>query len=291
MELAFALLGLAICSVWAPNVPLGAGRTVPAWLPLFLAAAVGGLASGILTVSAIPALTLLVLSGWAAQRLGRRWMRALATVVCALLALALAVHVIPGFHNPIVVGDVRLSEDSAPYSLKANFDKGAAGLILLAFFAQRIERLEEMRRLLVPTAIAAVTTTVAIMALALAIGYVRPEPKLPSFTLAFLAANLLITSAMEEAFFRGLIQERLMRALAARPSLRCLPIAASSALFGLAHAAGGPVLMLLATLAGVGYSLAYAKTRRIEVAVLTHFTVNVVHFFGFTYPSFVGLNP
>lgn len=67
-------------------------------------------------------------------------------------------------------------------------------------------------------------------------------------------------------------------------NLHWLAITVSSVLFGLAHFAGGVSYVVLATIAGVGYSLAYARTRRIESAVVTHFGVNAVHFFGFTYP-------
>ncbi len=45
--------------------------------------------------------------------------------------------------------------------------------------------------------------------------------------------------------------------------------------------------VVVATLSGLGYSIAYAATRRIEAAVLTHFGVNAIHFFGFTYPHLV----
>jgi uncharacterized protein len=55
-------------------------------------------------------------------------------------------------------------------------------------------------------------------------------------------------------------------------------------LFGLAHIAGGIVYVGLATIAGIGYSIVYLRTRRIESAIVTHFAVNAVHFFGFTYP-------
>jgi len=41
------------------------------------------------------------------------------------------------------------------------------------------------------------------------------------------------------------------------------------------------VLAGLATLAGVGYGLAHACTRRIEPAILTHFAVNTAHYFLF----------
>jgi hypothetical protein len=81
-----------------------------------------------------------------------------------------------------------------------------------------------------------------------------------------------------------LIQERITRALAAYPRWRWVAVAASALLFGAAHGAGGALYAALATVAGLGYALAYATTRRVEAAVLTHFIVNAVHFLGFTYP-------
>ena len=55
-------------------------------------------------------------------------------------------------------------------------------------------------------------------------------------------------------------------------------------LFGLAHAGGGLVLIVVAALAGIGYGLAYAATRRLEASVAAHFTLNSLHFLAFTYP-------
>ena len=67
-------------------------------------------------------------------------------------------------------------------------------------------------------------------------------------------------------------------------NLQWVAVVASSLLFGVAHFAGGAPYVVLATIAGVGYSLVYARTRLIESAIVTHFGVNAIHFFGFTYP-------
>jgi membrane protease YdiL (CAAX protease family) len=61
----------------------------------------------------------------------------------------------------------------------------------------------------------------------------------------------------------------------------------STVLFGLAHARGGPGLVVLAALAGLGYAAAYLRSGRIEGAILTHFALNAVHFVAFTYPALV----
>jgi membrane protease YdiL (CAAX protease family) len=284
MLLAFALLGLSICSAWLPPIPAGAGRSIPPWVILFLGAVLSGLCSGLLAWPALLALAGLGATAWASQQPGHRLVRGFLTATAALLALALAFHLVPGFSNPVFARGVQLSADAAPIILNANFDKGAAGLFLLVFFCRRATSRTEWRALWVPTFFTAAITTVVVIGIALAAGYVRPDMKLPSFTLAHLVKTLLWTCVLEEAFFRGLLQERLMRAVQARPAWQWLPVTVSSLAFGLAHAGGGMTLMALATVAGLGYSLAYASTRRIEAAVLTHFTLNTVHFLGFTYP-------
>jgi hypothetical protein len=42
--------------------------------------------------------------------------------------------------------------------------------------------------------------------------------------------------------------------------------------------------VLLAAVAGLGYALVYHRTRSIEMSMLTHFTLNAMHFLLFTYP-------
>ena len=95
----------------------------------------------------------------------------------------------------------------------------------------------------------------------------------------------LFTCIAEETFFRSLIQEKLHRLCTARPWARPLPILLPALLFGAVHLSGGLLYASLAGLAGLGYALIYARTRRIEAAVIAHFSVNLVHFTGFTYPG------
>lgn len=64
-----------------------------------------------------------------------------------------------------------------------------------------------------------------------------------------------------------------------------LPVGLSSLLFAAAHLGGGLLQAAIAGLAGLGYALVHARSRRIEAAILTHFAVNAVHFLGFTYPG------
>lgn len=294
MAITFMLLACAIVAVWwppkkAPTGPPGwSALVLLPWLCVDVAAVATGVGTGVLKLPGLLALALLAAICLTAQgREGRpdasAWVWA-----AGLLSLALALHLVPGFHNPLLVNAARTSPDALPFTLYANFDKGSVGLFLLACFAPRLTSLRDARAIAWPTFAAVVGSAVVSIGVAWAAGYVRPEYKLdalPPFTLEFLGTNLFFTCVAEEAFFRGLIQERLARALAGRKQLVWLPPLVSALLFGLAHASSGVLYMGLATLAGAGYAWAYARTRRIEAAVLAHFAVNAVHFLFFSYPG------
>ncbi|MGE6108054.1 CPBP family intramembrane glutamic endopeptidase [Aeromonas sobria] len=107
----------------------------------------------------------------------------------------------------------------------------------------------------------------------------RPEAGLPHWWWLFAFNNLLFTCVAEEALFRGLIQQ----GIAARSRV-WLGVLVASLLFGAAHLAGGPLLMLFAALAGACYGLAFQLSGRLAVAIVLHFLFNFAHLALFTYP-------
>jgi len=287
--LSFLLLALAIALAWGPTRRIG-HRPAQAWTPAFAAACVAGALAvpRVLEPTALLALALLAALARGAVAAPRR--RCALTVLAAMFALAMSLHLVPGFHASVLFRDVRLTPDAAPFALALGFDKAAAGLLLLAAFCVRATSWRQLASQGPAIAAAALATAAASIGIAMAAGYVRFEPKWPEAAPAFLAANLLFTCVAEEAFFRGLIQERLMRLAEARrqPAWNWIAIAVSTVLFGLAHAGGGTTWMLVATVAGLGYAAIYARTRTIEGAILVHFAVNAAHFLGFTYPRLAG---
>lgn len=283
MTITFGLLGLAICAVWFSPAP-GAANYKSPWLWLLAAASGSALIAGYLSAAGVAGLGLLAVLAYFARRAWRRWQVILYSAATAFLALALALHWMPGFNNPVLVANIRFSADAAPFSQFANLDKAAAGLVLLALLCKRAANATEWGALLRRSARIAAGTAVAAMIAAMAFGQVRFDPKLPAYTPVFLATNLLFTCVSEEAFFRGFLQERIARGLERVPHGRILSVAGSGLLFGAAHAAGGLTYVMLATLAGLGYAYAYATTQRVEAPIIVHFVVNAVHFLGFTYP-------
>lgn len=283
MPLTFMLLGLALCAVWGAAASSAPWRDWP-WRVLLAAAAGAALADGLLDWRALGVAGLL----WGAVELyrratDRRWRYAFGGAAL-LVALALATHRVPGFAPYLVVDSVRLSPASAEMSLRAHLDKAFAGALLLTAFCAPARTLPEWGRAVAVGLLVGAGTSAVVIGLAIVAGAVRYDPKLPAIAPAWMASNLLLTCVFEEALFRGVIQDRLARVLAHRRRLAWVPLVAASLLFGLAHAGGGPVLIVVAAIAGVGYGLAYALTGRVEAAIVAHFTLNSLHFLGFTYP-------
>jgi len=270
----FAMLGLAILAVWLPPLPLGR-KPIPLWPFAFATALIPGFASGVLRWPALPVLAAFAGLVWAASAAPRG--RPFFIVLAGAMAVALSVHVLPGFANPKVFDAERLTPDALPFTQYLNFDKGTAGLFLLAAFAPRVRRWREAGAIVGPVSLAAVVTTVAVIGLAVALSLVHVDPHWHPLAPTFLAVNLLFTCVAEEVFFRGLLQDRL-------PGPRPLAVTASALLFGLVHLPAGAAYAALATVLGLGCALVFERTRRIESAIAVHFAVNAVHFTGFTYP-------
>jgi membrane protease YdiL (CAAX protease family) len=279
----YSLLFLAFVALYLPAVPLPGGYRLPPWQVVFAAALASGAFQRLLDLPALLAIAALWLCAELRHRSTSDRYRPLLLGLVIALAIALALHLVPGFPNPVVAQDVRLSAASAEMTLKANFDKGAAGLLLLAYLSPRpVAR--EWPRLLATGVSAGAVTAVAAIGIVAAVGAVRLDPKWPELALAWIPINLLLTCVFEEMLFRGLLQRGLQERLRANARLRHVPIALASLLFGMVHAGGGLLLIVAATVAGVGYGVAYDRSKRIEAAVLAHFTLNAAHFFLFTYP-------
>lgn len=286
LGLPFAVLGLAICAVWFEAIDLGKGK--PSLHPWAFFAALSILAAwsfDVVSGAGIGAIVALGASAFFASRLDvSKAQRVIFAVITGAISLALATHALPGFKNPLLIEGARFSPADAPFTQYANFDKGIAGLILLAMFCARCKTVQEWRSTIRRTLPIAAMTIVATMGIAMILREVRPELKLPNYALIFLPTNLFLTCVAEEAFFRGFLQERLAQWLEKyerSPGIAVLP---SGLVFGLAHVAGGGRYALIASIAGIGYAWAYQKTRRIEGAILAHFALNATHFVGFSYP-------
>lgn len=283
MPISYFLLGVAILATWAPPSVANGLAARWGWQALLALALAAALAEGQVTwVGAVPVTVLWAMAVWY-ESASSPSLRTACAWGAAVLAVALATHRLPGF-SPLLIADTQLSPASVPMTLRAHLDKGMAGLILLAVFTRRSTTFSGIARsVAVGLGVGLATAAIVIGPVALS-GAVRLDPKLPAIALQWMAVNLFLTCVLEEALFRGLLQDRLARKLAGRRWGAWIALAVASLLFGLVHAGGGPLLILAAAAAGAGYGTAYKLTGRMEAPLIAHFALNTVHFLGFTYP-------
>ena len=266
---------------------------VPLRMTVLLAVVVTGfgLIVEVFDLIAIPVILLLAGSGWYLSRQqGMFWLRILAGLVFTVLSISLAAHWLPGFHNVQVLDRQVVKAGSPPLTLFYNVDKPWVGLVILLFCIPLLKTwrhwLKAFKQVVMPVCI----MLPLVFGIGLITGFVHWQPEWPQVALLFLLNNLLFTSLVEEAFFRGFIQKSLKEywqncswGACSWGAYAALIIAAL--LFGLAHFAGGPEYMILAALAGGFYGWSYQRTGSIEMAVFSHWVLNTCHFLFFSYPS------
>ncbi|EJO55615.1 hypothetical protein BURMUCF2_A0693, partial [Burkholderia multivorans CF2] len=91
----------------------------------------GALALGELAPIALLPLALLAAIAWGVAPGHPPTLRIVAHIAFVALAIALSLHLLPGFHNPRVIGPVRFTPDAVPFTMYLNLDKPLVGLWLM----------------------------------------------------------------------------------------------------------------------------------------------------------------
>jgi membrane protease YdiL (CAAX protease family) len=281
---AFAALAVALAMLWTPRV-WASPRAARAWTMPFAVALAAALAGGIVDVRGVLVLLAFAVACRAANRAAGKTMSVVAHAAMLVVCGGLMLHVLPGFDNPVVLDRVVLSPGGVPYTKYLDFDKAVTGLFLLGVYAPTLTESDHGPRPARAFAWRFALTTGVVIALSLAAGFVRWDPKAPAWLPPWACSLLFFTVLPEEALFRGVVQTAVERwaGLTERATIAAILLAA--ALFGLAHAGGGPTYVMLATVAGAGYGWIFARTRSISAAIAAHLALDVVHFVFFTYPA------
>lgn len=266
---------LSAISLW---IPKNVGK-LPLWLYLWLTSIVVGLFFGYLK----PMGLIFLACGAAATVFIKNKPPSTTRTVTAgcllLLFIALSLHVTGGFQNPKLIDGLILTEQAIPYNAYLNFDKTLMGIFIFGMLFPRVTSVSQLNLVKVWPIFAVLL--VSIMPLAMLLGYVHFEPKLPSILPMWMIMNLLFTCLAEELLFRGLIQKSLVKWKGP-----VVGILAAAILFGIGHYRGGLAYVFLATFAGLSYGLAYHRSgERLEATILLHFGLNLTHLLLFTYPA------
>ena len=240
------------------------------------------LAYGQLGELALVSVALLLIVGYAVRQQRTPWAHYLGHGLFVVLALGLAMHWLPGFYNGRGIDPQRFTPDAVPFSMYLNQDKPLIGLWLLLACPWIVAR-RSLRVSICVTALALTLTAIIALGGALLLGITHWAPKWPEQAWIWVLNNLLLVTLVEEALFRGYVQGGLSLRFKNLSYGENLALLLASFLFGLVHLGAGWQWTLLATIAGVGYGLAY-RFGGLGAAVVTHFGVNLVHFGLFVYP-------
>jgi membrane protease YdiL (CAAX protease family) len=273
--LPFALLLFAVFGLWMPRA---------VWVCALLASVLAGYFTGALQGLAALWIALLGALAWAHVHAGKY--RLVTGLAFFLLALAMGLVLLPGFPRTVLVADTVLSPGAIPYGIGLGFPKVVGGIFILGLInTARVRSGRELARVLRRALPVLLVTVSVVMALTLALGYVRFDAKWTPLFFTWAVVNLFFTCLSEEAFFLGFEQHELEQIGSNRRAAAVIAIALASVLFGAAHLGGGWKYALAAAVAGVGYGIAYHRTQRIEASMAVHFGLNALHFLFFTYPA------
>src|ERR1043165_3804365 len=131
---------LLLClSILATLLPVRAPRR---WLSLLIMAGTAGQTHGQLTIAALVPVAAMAALAWMAIAARHRPRReAVLMALMLVIGLALALHLLPGFLTPTYL--VAASDTRPPTLRYLNFDKGVAGMLMLAVLAAQQRRRDE----------------------------------------------------------------------------------------------------------------------------------------------------
>lgn len=220
----------------------------------------------------------------ARQRSLATWLRFLLLLPATAAGCLAMRHFLPGFHNPRLLEGISLSPISAPFTLYANIDSAMLGILILLIAGKDLILQNTVRDSFKVGLVALFSSLFVLLPLALAIGFLKFDPKLPQEAWLWMMVNLGIVCLTEEAFYRGFVLRELRSFTRSRWSQNLIFLAVN-VLFAVMHYPAGPKMMLLSFVAGLFYAAAYVRTRSLEASVFCHFGVNATRFFLFAYPS------
>ncbi|WP_025822886.1 CPBP family intramembrane glutamic endopeptidase [Shewanella marina] len=252
------------------------------WLIPLSLSLIGALYLGIVDYISVGIIVAGLLLAYATYRCSIVWLKLLGHILTLGWIAALALHQLPDVNNWLMLDHVVTGSSSIPFSMYLNFDKPLVFFGLLLLFPQLLDQREFYWSKAILTSsqvLTLITGLLTIVALAWLLQLVHLEWSVPSWLWLFVLNNLLFTCVVEEALFRGYIQRQLLNYISP-----VYAIAITSILFGAAHYAGGIRFIVVATLAGAVYGIAYYWTRKLSIAVLVHFIFNMIHLIFFTYP-------
>lgn len=270
----YSLACLSICSIW-----LFKNKIAPLFFTLITL--IIGFSNEVFSLNAILVISLYFLACWAYfnNKIKAPYKTLLWWIIFAL-ALAFSFHKVIGITNLKIIDNVIVSFGAYPFSLWINLDIIIAALGILIF-----ANLSKSSKLIYPKILLVYLIAALVVSIvALSLGVVTLDIKLPEFWMSFLTINLLCTCVFEEVFYRFFVQGSLQKVLAPYNYGDIIALIIASILFAFEHFPGPPNYLVMVFIAGLFYGYTYKITNRIEASIGLHLLINILHFFLFSYP-------
>lgn len=199
-----------------------------------------------------------------------------------ILGFFVAIYRPPEFSYPLIYHADSLHEGGKPFSLFVNVSKAIGGyLVLLCLFSEKTGAWWKVFSRNTALYIAGGTLIVILSAILFGVSW---APKLNDAIPYFIAVNLFVTVVSEEAFFRILLYDRIVKFFKKQSVGLVVGVTITTLLFTVSHTAALGPMFILFLIAGATYALVYAITKNFFASVLVHFGVNIFHFVLLEYP-------
>lgn len=257
------------------------------FVPLYITSYLFAFYGGVVRIQSIIPLALLVLCLLSLKLKLKRFFHLFSGMVIAIIGIAIMAHLMGGFYNLLLFKEVSFGEADIALNIYLNYDKVSLGIFLLGLSIPILKGKEQWKNAMLVTFLWTAFSLFIMLGFARFSGLVVFDPKFPAITLYWLIINFFFVVIPEEAFYRGFLQNEIIKSLPnkAAPFLGILTV---SLLFGLMHILFVPSLLFVvsAFLGSILYGTVFYLTRSIESAIITHFSVNIIHFFFFSYPFY-----
>jgi len=274
--IALVCMFVLIAAIWVPSIRIK--------MAIFFVMAITGMLSGwVEPVFIASSGLMLVVALWARHAIGKV-STTLAYTSVVIVALALGVHLFPGYGAISLLPNTQITDLTGWEQLRFMVDKPMVGVVLLSVFYQDrlIKTVTQLKKALSNSMPFTLVGIVMVYGLGLAIGYVQFDWSPSVVIFLWLARNLFFTVVAEEALFRGVIMDGLAKWWTFKHSAWAA-LMVSSILFGIAHIAGGMEYVFLASISGAIYGYAMMRSGRIEMAILAHLLLNTGHILILSY--------
>ena len=178
---------------------------------------------------------------------------------------------------------LRTSTNAVPFSIVSNMDEAFIALAFLPIFFQLKKKSAQslpMSGLLFITGMYLMVSSGLLITTALLLKKVQFEFTYPGF-MSIWIINTVWVSFSEELFYRGVVQNYLIKTI---PSMPNVAVLFTAVIYGLMYSRLGWDIVGLCVMAGLFYGFLYKGTKRIWCPILLHVCLNSIHFIFFSYP-------